>query len=89
MHGDGAAMSFNASGWLYVFQIGVVQALQEHAELGHVTALHGTSAGAAAAAAAALEFPAHMVAEEFCQQEIAARRDFAEMVPLMKAGIER
>lgn len=81
-------MTFNASGWLYVFQIGVVQALQEHTELGGVN-LHGTSAGAAAAAAIALDFSAQMAAEEMCQQEIFARKDFASMVPLMKEGLER
>lgn len=88
LNGDEAAFSFNASGWLYVFQIGVVAMLQEVTELGDVQ-VHGTSAGAAAAAAMALEFPGQLAAEEMCQQESRSRLDFKAMVPLMKEGLER
>ena len=85
---EAAVFSFNASGWLYVFQIGVVAMLQEATDLGNVQ-VHGTSAGAAAAAAIALDFPGQLAAEEMCQQESRSRVDFKAMVPLMKEGLER
>ena len=98
-----AAISFNASGWMNVFQMGVVAALQEFTEMGPSKELgspdrtdgladvkvYGTSAGAVAAAAVALGFPAAFAAEEMCQQEVVSRGDFTSMVPLMKAGLER
>lgn len=81
-------LSFNASGWLYVFQMGVIHYLQENIDLSNVK-LVGTSAGAAAAAAICCDFPANNAAEEMCQQEVVARRDFKSMVPLMKEGLDR
>ena len=82
------SLSFNASGWLYVFQIGVVTMLQEATELGN-TKLYGTSAGAAAAAAIALDFPGQIAAEEMCQQEEQVRGNFKHMVRIMKNSIEK
>lgn len=82
------SLSFNASGWLYVFQIGVVTMLQEATELGN-TKLYGTSAGAAAATAIALDYPGQIAAEEMCKQEEQVRGNFKHMVRIMKNSIEK
>ena len=81
-------LSFNASGWLYIFQIGVVSMLQEATYLDKARA-YGTSAGASAAACVCLDFPAEFAGEEMCQQQCKSHEDFLKMVKLMKDGIER
>ena len=80
--------SFNACGWLYIFQIGVVSMLQEATYLDKANA-HGTSAGASAAACICLDFPGEFAGEEMCKQQFKSREDFLKMVNLMKDGIER
>ena len=85
---DAPVISFNASGWLMIFQSGVVAMLQEATELGDVQ-LHGTSAGATVSAAILCGFPGQQAAEAMCQDERKSRQDFKAMVPLMKAGLER
>ena len=38
-------ISFSASGWLYIFQLGVLHYLQQHFDMKHVK-VYGTSGGA-------------------------------------------
>ncbi len=85
---DKIHISFNASGWMCVFQFGVVTLLKEYVDLKD-TQLYGTSAGATVATSVALNYSSEITAEEFCKQEYIARSDFKKMVPLMKNGIER
>jgi hypothetical protein len=80
--------SLNSSGWLAVFQLGVVKLLQDTVDLSSARIV-GTSAGAAAGAVICCNFPAEVAAEAMCQQEILSRCDFTKMVPLMKEGLER
>jgi len=78
--------SFNASGWMQVFQLGVVKGLQDSIELDDVNAV-GTSAGAAAAAALITQFPADAAARKVYRAQVRSRNDVTCMVPVMKEAI--
>jgi hypothetical protein len=80
--------SFNASGWLQVFQLGAVHFLQRHIELADdKTSAVGTSAGATTAAVLLLKLPATWAAETACSQETAISKDFKLMVPVMHEAV--
>ena len=82
------SLSFNASGWLYIFQLGVIDVIRERSDIQYFRA-YGTSAGASAGAVLVLGLSSTLVAEEICKQELQTRSDFKKMVSLMKNGIER
>lgn len=85
---DEFLMSFNASGWLCVFQLGVVLFFQDNVNLDNVE-VYGTSAGAVAATTIIVNLPSELAGEEMCSKELQARKDFKLMVPLMKEAINR
>ena len=79
--------SLNSSGWLAVFQMGVVKLLQDTVDLSDARVV-GTSAGAAAGAVLCCNVPAQIAAEAMCRREIHSRADVTKMIPLMKEGLE-
>jgi hypothetical protein len=80
--------SLNASGWMNIFQLGVMSFLQEIANLDNATFV-GTSAGAAVACAVCCKMDLVAVSEEVVQQVKHSKKDFILMVPLMMNCFER
>jgi len=86
--GDPVEFSFNACGWLQIFQLGAVHFFQRHLilEVAKTKAV-GTSAGATTAAVLLLKIPATYAAETACSQEPKIRKDFKLMVPVMHEAV--
>lgn len=78
--------SFNSSGWLQVFQVGVVYFFQHHVKLNTISAV-GSSGGATTAAIMVFDIPADIAAEKICSKESLVKKDFKSIVKIVHKSI--
>jgi hypothetical protein len=81
-------ISFSASGWLYIFQLGVLHYLQNHYDMKDVK-VYGTSAGAIVGCSLCCDYDNLRLAAEVIQAKQIQSRDFTKMIELAHAGCDR
>jgi hypothetical protein len=84
---DAVDFSFNASGWMILFQLGVLQCLQEKLDLKEVKSA-GTSCGSIVAVCTLCGISASNIGEEVCRKELICRKDFKLIIPLMVEALK-
>ena len=83
--------SFSGSGWMMIFHLGAVRALQERPELLQHSIFCGASGGALAAAVAALNVNTEILKDHIIKKSEAARRnkiDHFRLRPLVTEGVD-
>jgi hypothetical protein len=84
---DAVDFSFNASGWMMLFQLGVLQCLQEKLDLKEVKSA-GTSCGSIVAVCTLCGISASNIGEVVCRKELICRKDFKLIIPLMVEALK-
>jgi len=81
-------ISFSASGWLYIFQLGVLHYLQQHFDMKHVK-VYGTSGGAIVGCSLCCQYDNLRLASEVIKAKQIQSDNFRKMIEIAHNGCDR